>query len=227
MGCCALCESTPGEAKPLFPRDGSLQHLNTLRYDPYALEMQRYFHELRNSPGWTVNAELPEVTIKSLPRSDFSERAPVFYLILKPIPNVDFSLLVKLLLEPDYRLSWDNTLTDYRELPSEAHKLYYSMYELPFPFKNRDFVETATVIPSPSGMHLVKYSTEECELRTNMERATTHFFVASAELTDEATEIVVMGQIDLNLPFKQQLLMRYAGDLFEDWVHSFIKALSN
>ena len=228
MGCCAICEATNSEARPFGrPEVGlhDLQHLAVLRYDPYALELQNYAMELKENAGWTTHAELPLVTIKSLQESKFSTAAPVFYLVLKPVKKVNLSAFVKLVLDPGDRLTWDTLISLYHELPVEGRKVYYTMYEFPFPFSNRDFIESATVIPSSFGFHIVKYSTSECEVPSKYERGFTHFFVATAEVKDDEVEISVVGQIDLSLPFKQQILMNYAKVIFEDWVTEFVKAL--
>ena len=101
--------------------------------------------------------------------------------------------------------------------------VYYSLFQFPFPFKNRDFIETAAIIPSNSGLTLVKYSTEECEVQSQAERGTTHFFVMRVEMRESLAYVTVMAQTDLSLPFKQQILMRYASLLVKDWVEEFLK----
>lgn len=200
-----------------------LSQLSILRFDPFAIEIQQYFHELLQTAAWTDNTELPSVAIKSLPTSRYSEKAPVMCLHLAPFPAADPTYIVQLLTDPNLRMSWDNLLGDCREISCSPRMVYYSLFQFPFPFKNRDFIETAAIIPSNSGLTLVKYSTEECEVQSQAERGTTHFFVMRVELRANLAYVTVMAQTDLSLPFKQQILMRYASLLVKDWVEEFLK----
>ena len=224
MGCCAACEASSSEPNAMLSvAPITLSQLSILRFDPFAMDIQQYFHELLQTAAWTANTELPSVTIKSLPTSRYSEKAPVMCLQLAPFQATDPAYIVQLLTDPKLRMSWDEMLGDCHELQSSSRTVYYSLFQFPFPFKDRDFIETAVILPSNSGLTLVKYSTEECEVQSQAERGTTHFFVARVKVREGLTEVTVMAQMDLSLPFKQQILMRYASLLVKDWVEEFIK----
>lgn len=224
MGCCTACELANDEPRALLGvMPVTLDQLSILRFDPFALEIQQYFYELLHSAAWVLNTELPLVSIKSIPSSRYSEKAPVMCLTLKPFPTTDPGFIVQLLTDPKLRMTWDNMLGDCHEVQTSPRLIYYSLFQFPFPFKNRDFLETAVVLPSASGLTLVKYSTEESDMKTQAERGTTHFFVAKVEMQQGMAHVTVMGQTDLSLPFKQQLLMRYASLIVKGWVDRFLK----
>lgn len=224
MGCCAACEASNSEANALLSvAPVTLAQLSILRFDPFAMEIQQYFHELLQTAAWTAQTELPSVTIKSLPTSRYSEKAPVMCLHLAPFQADDPAYVVQLLTDPKLRMSWDDMLGDCHEIQCCSRLLYYSLFRFPFPFKDRDFIETAVIFPSNSALTLVKYSTEECEVQSQAERGTTHFFVARVEAKDALVYVTVMAQMDLSLPFKQQILMRYASLLVKGWVGEFLK----
>lgn len=218
MGCCALYPAEPRS----HPLSVSLQ----LPTDPYALELERYATELLLSASWQVLVEGPLVTISYLPQSRYSDQAPVFSLRLKPLPAIDLDYGAKVLIDPELRPQWDFQLSQYRSVPAAGRQVYYTLYEFPFPFHNRDLLEAANVLQKPSSASIIKYSTAECEVCTGLERAVMVFFVAALRVIENSLEVVVTAQLDLRSRFLKPLLTQATG-VIENWVEALAEFIGN
>jgi hypothetical protein len=138
---------------------------------------------------------------------------------MKPIDKQSFE---KLMLDPVLRKQWDMQLSEYYEVKHTGRKVYYSMFAFPFPFKNRDFLDTVTVKLTNQRLTLIFYSTDECEIKTKNERGTTLFSVIHVQYHDSLMDITAVGQLDLKLPFTQHLFLGYAVAFADKWCRTLI-----
>lgn len=140
--------------------------------------------DLESDPDWDLKLEKPFAYIMVRSGTKTHPQVPLMKAFFDLELNVEPDLVYNILYNPEIRKKWDSSLGEYTEFNKQEGVIqYYMLNKAPWPFADRDFVETRYIRKRENGDLEVCFS------------ATTHEDFPELKENAVRAEVIIGGQI--------------------------------
>lgn len=218
MGCCG-CKQDPPPATvdlKLKPLDNYFQSVEAELTQASKLDespKDRLFNEIESvaldlleKATWKELLHNDKFELKFCEGSVYTTDVHVISFKLCFQEIIDLDLLTRLLNDPESRVTWDNSLDEYRVLSEdEESQVLYFVVKMPFIMSNRDFVERQSLVVEPNRVRITGMSADEIMPKTKFERGKTYFRYQVLQHGTSGTEVHSISQVNLAGPIQKSM----------------------